>query len=239
MIQKENIIGNLVAQDYKTASVFKSFNIDFCCNGNRTIQEACDKKDLNISEVLESLNKLNQLENSNTPDFNSWDIDLLAEYIEKKHHRYVTEKIPEITQYVKKVAAVHGQHRPELIEIRDLFLGAAEELTFHMQKEETIVFPFAKQIATLKEDSIKKPFFETLENPINCMKHEHDTEGERFRQIAKLSNNYTPPEDACNTYKVVFAMLQEFEEDLHMHIHLENNILFPKAIEMGKNIVYS
>lgn len=238
MIQEHQIIGELVAKNYKTASVFKSYQIDFCCNGDRTIAQACEKKGIDTQVVLNKLNNIPESNIDNNTDFNSWDIDLLADYIQKKHHRYVTQKIPEISQYIKKVALVHGAHHPELLEIRDLFLASAEELTAHMAKEENIVFPFAKQIAIVNGNPMEKPFFDTLENPIDCMKHEHDNEGERFRKIAKLSNNYTPPKEACNTYRVVFAMLQEFEEDLHMHIHLENNILFPKAIALEKEIEY-
>ncbi|NJB81530.1 iron-sulfur cluster repair di-iron protein [Wenyingzhuangia aestuarii] len=238
MILAHQIIGELVAQNYRTASVFKAHKIDFCCNGDRTIAQACEKKRLNVKKILEELNNLPNSNVDHITDFQSWDLDLLADYIQKKHHRYVVAKIPEISQYLKKVATVHGQHHPELLEIRDLFLASAEELTAHMQKEEAIVFPFAKQIAMVKGNPIEKPFFETLENPIDCMKHEHDNEGERFRKIAALSNDYTPPKEACNTYKVVFAMLKEFEEDLHMHIHLENNILFPKAIALEKEIEY-
>lgn len=238
MILEHQIIGELVAKNYRTASIFKAHKIDFCCNGDRTIAQACEKKELNVKKILEELNNLPNSNIDNTTDFQSWDLDLLADYIQKKHHRYVVAKIPEISQYLKKVATVHGQHHPELLEIRDLFLASAEELTAHMQKEEAIVFPFTKQIAMVQGNPIEKPFFDTLENPIDCMKHEHDNEGERFRKIAALSNDYTPPKEACNTYKVVFAMLKEFEEDLHMHIHLENNILFPKAIALEKEIEY-
>lgn len=129
--------------------------------------------------------------------------------------------------YLNKVAAVHGDRHPELREVQDLFIGCAEDLTSHMQKEEQVLFPFIRKMAV--GDDIHAPFG-TVQNPINMMMHEHTNEGERFRKIAALTNDYTAPEDACNTYRVTYALLNEFEEDLHLHIHLENNILFPKAI---------
>ncbi|MCB0423860.1 MAG: hemerythrin domain-containing protein, partial [Mangrovimonas sp.] len=131
---------------------------------------------------------------------------------------------------------VHGQRHPELFEVNELFIASAGELAAHMKKEELILFPFIKELVKAKLDShkVSQPSFGTVENPIAMMMNEHDNEGERFRQIAKLTNNYQPPADACNTYRVTYAMLEEFEKDLHLHIHLENNILFPKTINLEK-----
>ncbi len=155
------------------------------------------------------------------------------------YHRYVEEKIQEIKSYLGKICKVHGNHHPELFEINELFHACAGELAMHMKKEELILFPFIRKMvkAKLQGTPLDASHFGTVENPINMMKHEHDAEGERFRKIFQLSNSYTPPQDACNTYKVTFALLKEFEEDLHLHIHLENNILFPKAVEMEKLLV--
>ena len=236
-IDAQTIIGELVAKDYRTAAVFKKFGIDFCCNGNRTIEEACLQKNINNDTVVQALQALNNANEQPTNDYNSWPLDLLADYIEKKHHRYVEQRIQDILPFLHKVAKVHGGHHPELIEIEQLFNESVAELTTHMKKEELILFPYIRKMATAKQDEqpVSAPFG-TVQNPIQMMMHEHNTEGERFRKIAELSNNYNPPFDACNTYKVTFAMLKEFEEDLHLHIHLENNILFPKAIEMEKAV---
>ncbi len=225
---KENIVGEIVARDYRTATVFKAHKIDFCCKGNRTIGEVCEKSNHDVENILNELNGISQDTSDNINDFQSWDMDLLADYIEKKHHRYVEKKIPELKTYLNKVARVHGERHPELVEIDQLFSASAFDLLSHMQKEENILFPFIRQMAANK--GVIVPPFGTVENPINMMKHEHDNEGERFRKIAALTNNYNPPADACTTYRVAFSMLQEFEDDLHKHIHLENNILFPKAI---------
>ena len=234
-IVEEQIIGELVAQNYKTASVFKKFKIDFCCNGNRTISEACERKNLNAAVLINELNKMIISQEQNI-DFNSWELDLLADYIEKTHHRYVIAKIEEIKPYLNKVVKVHGNHNPELKEIEILFNQSAHELTQHLQKEEMVLFPFIRNMVNSKIEKkpLLIPHFGTVENPISMMKNEHQNEGERFEKIAGLSNNYTPPSHACNTYRVTFALLKEFEDNLHQHIHLENNILFPKAIHLEK-----
>jgi regulator of cell morphogenesis and NO signaling len=227
-------IGQFVTEDFRTAAVFNQYGIDFCCKGDRTIEEVCEKNNIDSDELL---GKLLEIQVSNTQqsiDYKSWPLDLLAEYIEKKHHRYIEEKTPVLRQFLGKLCKVHGQRHPELLEITAHFIASSRELAAHMKKEELILFPFIKKMvkAQLDGTAIQAPHFGTVENPIAMMKNEHENEGERFRMIAKLSNNYTPPIDACNTYKVTFAMLDEFEKDLHLHIHLENNILFPEVIKL-------
>lgn len=238
-IQENQIIGELVANDYRTASVFKKHGIDFCCQGNRTIQDACTKKNIDEKVVVSDLNSLLQSNTEVATDYQSWPLDLLADYIEKKHHRYVEEKTQEIKPYLEKVCRVHGNHHPELLTINEHFAATAGELAMHMKKEELILFPFVRKMVKAKHDNITvdAPHFGTVKNPIQMMMHEHTAEGDRFKKIEELSNGYTPPEDACNTYRVTFALLKEFEQDLHMHIHLENNILFPKAIELEKELI--
>ncbi|WP_322549400.1 iron-sulfur cluster repair di-iron protein [Flavobacterium psychraquaticum] len=237
-IQEDQIIGELVANDYRTASVFKKYNIDFCCQGNRTINDACQAKEIDEKLVVADLNALVQSQQPGSIDYQSWPMDLLAEYIEKKHHRYVEEKTLEIKPYLEKIARVHGGRHPELLEINEHFNATAGELAMHMKKEELIVFPFIKKMVKAKEEGSKlaAPNFESIQFPIQAMMDEHTNEGDRFRLIEELSNNYTTPEDGCNTYKVTFALLKEFEQDLHLHIHLENNILFPRAIELEKEL---
>lgn len=237
-LQKESQkhIGQFVADDFRTAAVFAKYKIDFCCNGNRTIDEACEGKGIDSGKIITELEAVLNSKTEQSIDYKSWPLDLLAEYIEKKHHRYVEERIPVLRQFLDKLCKVHGERHPELITINELFTASAGELASHLKKEELILFPFVKRMVKAKMESteIQSPQFETVENPIELMMQEHDNEGERFRQIAELSNNYNPPADGCNTYKVTFAMLQEFEQDLHLHIHLENNILFPGAIELEK-----
>ena len=225
-------IGEYVAKDFRTAAVFSKYGIDFCCKGNRTIDEACEKKDVDTNTIMDEINTVLATKNDNSIDFKSWPLDLLADYIEKTHHRYVEEKTNVILPFLAKLCKVHGASHPELFEINQLFIGCAGELAQHMKKEELILFPFIKKMveANRNNSPINIPGFGSVANPIAMMMEEHENEGERFEKIVELSNNYTPPADACNTYKVTYQMLQEFEADLHAHIHLENNILFPSAI---------
>ncbi|MEY8869914.1 MULTISPECIES: iron-sulfur cluster repair di-iron protein [Flavobacteriaceae] len=234
--QTNKQIGSFVADDYRTAAVFSKYGIDFCCKGHRTIHEVCEKNDINADELLNNLNAIMNSKTNENIDYKSWPLDLLAEYIEKKHHRYVEETIPVLKQFLDKLCKVHGNRHPELFEINELFSASAGELAAHMKKEELILFPFIKKMmkASISGQEIQAPGFGTVENPIAMMMQEHDNEGKRFRKIAELTNNYNPPADACNTYRVTFAMLNEFEQDLHLHIHLENNILFPKATDLEK-----
>lgn len=237
MNTKTDFIGDIVAADFRTAAIFKKYGIDFCCKGGRTIEDASSPKNLDVNQIYADLENLPTGDGSSI-DFNSWPLDLLADYVEKTHHHYVEEKTPIIQQFLDKLCKVHGGRHPELFQIKELFDVSAQDLGSHLKKEELILFPFIKKMVKSKNSNemISLPPFGTVENPVNMMKHEHAVEGERLRNIAELSNEYTPPADACSTYKVAYAMLQEFENDLHKHIHLENNILFPKAIELEKEL---
>ncbi len=235
MLTKEKTIGEMVAEDFRTAAVFRKYKIDFCCKGNRTIEEACENKKYSVAEIYAELENISS-ENATDVDFNSWPLDLLADYVEKTHHRYVEENSTVLMQYLNKLCKVHGDRHPELFEINKLFTASAQELAAHMKKEELILFPFIKKMVAAKAhgEDLQKPHFGSVENPVAMMKDEHTVEGERFEEIAKLTNQYQFPEDACGTYQVTYRMLQDFEKDLHTHIHLENNILFPKAIALEK-----
>ncbi|PNW29740.1 iron-sulfur cluster repair di-iron protein [Formosa algae] len=224
-------VGAFVAEDFRTAAVFTKYGIDFCCRGNRSLEDVCEKNGIVTSELVNSLEHVLNTKTDQSIDYKSWPLDLLIDYIEKKHHRYVEEKSPIIKQFLDKLCKVHGERHPELFEINDLFTASAGELAQHLKKEELVLFPFVKKLLKTKaaNSPLEAPGFGTVKNPIAMMMQEHDNEGVRFRQIASISDNYTPPADACNTYKVTFAMLEEFEQDLHLHIHLENNILFPAA----------
>ena len=235
MLTQEKTIGDFVAENFRTAEVFKKYHIDFCCKGGRTVEEACDKKKVSPEEIYKELEEVANRKSEDI-DFNSWPLDLLADYVEKTHHRYVEEKSAMLIPYLNKLCKVHGERHPELFEINELFIGSAQDLAAHMKKEELILFPFIKQMVEAKKkgEALPAPRFGTVENPVAMMKHEHEAEGERFVKIAELTNNYEFPDDACGTYQVTYRMLEDFQNDLHKHIHLENNILFPKAIAMEK-----
>ena len=236
VVDTNKTIGEMVADDFRTASVFSANKIDFCCKGQRSIDEVCQKNNLNPAHLSQELNDVMSNKGGESIDFKTWPLDLLADYVEKKHHRYVEEKTPTLIQFLNKLCKVHGGTHPELFEITALFTSSAQDLAAHMKKEELILFPFIRKMAEAKSQNrdLATPHFGTVENPVEMMKHEHEVEGDRFRKIAELTNNYTPPTDACNTYKVTFAMLQEFEQDLHTHIHIENNIMFPRSIALEK-----
>lgn len=237
LITKKDRIGEIVAEDYRTASTFEQFGIDFCCNGNRSIEEGCHESGIDPVKVVNAIQQmLNTSPGNNNvdPGYKSWPLDLLIDLIEKKHHRYVSRQIPVLKNHLKKIEMVHGNAHPELFRIAALFEGCAGELTAHMEKEELILFPHIRKMIEAKKSgniTIDAPF-RTVQQPVKMMMHEHDIEGKRFKEIASLSNNYKIPADACNTYHVTLALLKEFEEDLHLHIHLENNILFPEAIAL-------
>lgn len=235
---KTATVGSFVANDYRTATVFQKYGIDFCCKGGRSIEEVCTSKNLDQTKLLAELASAASSAKDSATDFKTWSLDLLADYIEKKHHRYIQESTPALLQFLDKLCKVHGGNHPELFDIYREFSASAGELAAHMKKEELILFPFVRKMAEAqsKNTPFERPPFGSVQNPIYMMMDEHDTEGERFRKIETLSNGYTAPADGCTTYRVAFAMLKEFEADLHMHIHLENNILFPGAVELEKKL---
>ena len=236
IINKDKTVGETVTENIKTAHIFKKYGIDFCCGGGISIDKACEKKNVDFSKLKEELLSVDKAQKAY--DYDKWELGFLIDHIVNIHHTYVAESIPLILQYSNRVAEVHGHHYSEVIEINRLFGEVANELTSHMQKEEVILFPYVKKLLNLKVTSqeIVPPHFGTVNNPIKMMEEEHETAGDIFKTIAQLTNNYTPPLDACNTFRALYAKLEEFEQDLHQHIHLENNILFPKAIQLEQSL---
>lgn len=240
IISNETIVGDMVAIDYRTAAVFQQNGIDFCCNGNHSLGEVCSKRAIDVESVIKQLEDVLSQEKSGALDYNSWPLDLLADYIEKKHHKYVENQSREILPYLQKIVSVHGSRHPELMEVEKLFKETVGEMSKHMKKEELLLFPFIKKM--VKAESDKVSIGDTngkAKTSIKAMMEDHNNEGERFRKIAELTNNYQTPADGCNTYKVTLGMLKEFEDDLFLHIHLENNILFPKSVILEESFVNS
>lgn len=232
-------IGELVRENIRAGKVLKRNGIDFCCGGKKTLIKACEEKGIDLNsiqnELIDAMSTNNPFREIN-PD--KWGLDFLCDYIENIHHSYVKQNIPVITELSKKVARVHGAHAPEVIKIKELFAEVVKELAPHMQKEELLLFPFIKKMnAAIKNEAVvTAPHFRTVKNPIAMMEKEHEVAGELMEEIYLLSNSFTLPEWACNSYKLLYHSLNEFREDLHRHIHLENNILFPKAIKMEEMI---
>ena len=231
-------VAEIVTENIKTADVFKKNGIDFCCGGHVSVQEICAKKGVDYALLKEELLKIESTV-SNTHNFNDWELDFLADYIVNTHHKFVVEANNLIAQYADKVAKVHGHHYTEVIEINNIFKEIAAELNNHMRKEEMILFPHIKEMAKAKKNglSIAPPPFGSIQNPINMMEAEHTDVGDLIKKIAELSNNFTPPTGACNTFRALYNKLEEYQNDLFQHIHLENNILFPKAIMIEQELL--
>lgn len=237
-ITPERTIGSIVADDYRTAAVFNAHGIDFCCKGGRTIAEVCRTKGIDPATLEAEVRQAIDRNSGTNDDVKYWPLGRLIEHIERVHHRYVDARSITLMQFLDKLCTVHGDRHPELFEIRKEFHACASAMATHMKKEELVLFPFIDQLEKARQHGTPppQPHFGTVENPITMMEHEHETEGERFRRIAALSDGYANPPDGCTTYATAYAMLREFEEDLHRHIHLENNILFPRAKAMEREL---
>ncbi len=233
----ERTVADCVTENIKASHVFKKYGIDFCCGGGISIQKACEKYGVDYDLLADDLKSIGSPD-AKERDFNKLPLDELIDHIVERHHSYVEANIPLLLQYTQKVARVHGANNPELIEVDQLFQKVAGELASHLKKEEIILFPFIKKMVEAEKEgaTVSVPHFNTVENPIKMMEDEHEFAGDVFKEIARLTNNYMPPQHACNTYRALFDKLDEFEQDLHEHIHLENNILHPKALKLEKEV---
>lgn len=232
-------IGDIVKADYRKAEIFRKYGIDYCCGGKQPLEETCQKKGIDPAVLQRELDAIDQLEAAPVDDVTGMTPAELAQYIVSTHHLYVQEALPMLDELTKKVARVHGERHPELIDIRRNYQAVAEELLSHMRKEELILFPYIQLMQRIQTDgsTMQPPPFGTIQNPIRMMEAEHTDAGDALVQIRTLSADYTPPVDACTSYRVLFAKLSEFERDLHRHVHLENNILFPAAIALEENLL--
>ncbi len=236
--EKEESVGQIAAKDIRKAEIFKKYGLDFCCGGKKTVKEACAEKGLDVTRIEQELQQADKNPSTRPLPYNEWSLDFLADYIVNTHHSYIRKTLPEIRGYAAKVAQVHGEHHPELAPIRSLVEHIAEELVPHMAKEEKVLFPYIKHLVQAQEhNEIITPSFGSVQYPISNMEMDHTVIAEDFEEIKKLSINYTIPQDACASYSLLYRMLEEFEDDLHTHIHLENNILFVKALELEKQLV--
>lgn len=226
-------VGELVAEDYRKAEVFRKFGIDFCCGGKRSITDACTKNGINTEVLMAELQKVDKQSDGPKLNFDNWKLDFLVEYIINNHHSYVREAIPMLLELSQKVARVHGQNHPELIKVATITMELANELYSHMKDEEEILFPVVREM--VKDDSQNK--FSSVSETIEKMESEHEFAGSSIKSLRELTNDFTPPADGCTSYRVLFSKLEEFEKDLHQHVHLENNVLFPKAIDLQEKFI--
>ena len=221
-------VGRIVAADWRAAAIFEQFGIDFCCGGRQSVADACRSAGIDTAEVVRALEDLPSDEAED--DVLHWPIDRLIDHIVLTHHAYVRSALPRIAGYLRKVRDVHGERHPELAQIATEFGTLGGDLLEHLLKEEYVLFPYVRELAG--EGSPLPSPFGTVENPIRVMEREHEDAGVHLGRIRRLTAAYTVPADACTTYRVCFEELAHFERDLQRHIHLEENVLFPKAVEL-------
>ena len=236
--QGEETLGQIAAKDLYKARVFKKYGLDFCCGGRKTVKQACAEKGIDVVTVEQELQQADKSFGRQQLPYNDWSIDFLADYIVNTHHTYVRKSLPELKSFSAKVARVHGKQHPELVAIEKLVGDIDSEMSQHMVKEEKVLFPFIKELVAAKNSGTAGPssHFGTVENPILMMEIDHESVGRNLEIIRKLSSDYSLPEDACSSYSLLYRSLEEFEEDIHIHVHLENNILFPKALSLEKEL---
>ena len=232
----EKTVRDLVLESPAAARVFESLGIDYCCGGQQTLAQACQAAAVPVAEVEASLSAAPAAQDAT--DWRTAPLAGLIAHIRNTHHRYVRSEIARLTPLFEKVVSVHGKNHPELLAMRGSFIPLAQELTTHLMKEEAILFPY---IVRLEEAAVEKapvvpPPFGTVRNPVAMMVHEHDDAGEALRALRHASQGYAPPPDACLSFQTLYQALAAFEADLHQHIHLENNILFPRAIQLETSV---
>jgi regulator of cell morphogenesis and NO signaling len=231
----ERTIGELVAERPARARVFEGFKIDYCCGGKRPLAEACRAKGLDPQTVLNMLAIVDDTAPTDERDWTKATITELCDNVESTHHAYLKQELPRLEFMATKVAMRHGDHRPELVELRDIFLGFKEELEAHMVKEERVLFPLCRQID--RGDAAPPSHCGSVQNPIRVMIQEHDHAGNDLERMREWTPGFTPPGDACNTYRAYFDALAQLERDMHRHVHKENSVLFPKAVEAEGRLV--
>lgn len=223
-------VGDIVTEDFRAAEIFKREGIDFCCGGNQSLEQAAKEKNLNITDIEYKLNNLDEVVSNRQLNYNDWNLDFLCDYIVNEYHNKVYKLLPQLMTYLNKLVQVHGANHPELKEIADLFLLVKTELPIHQRQEEEVFFPAIKE--ALRTNSVQAK--EIITSQIAPMMDEHELIGGTIDKINVLSKRYSVPDDGCNTYRLTYKLLEEFEDDLHTHVHLENNILYPKALNLTK-----
>jgi regulator of cell morphogenesis and NO signaling len=233
-VTTEKTVREMAVENPAATRVFEKLGIDYCCGGNRSLEQACRAANLPVDQVLDSLEMAEQTTRA-TQKIHDWQREPLSDlvtHINGTHHKYTREEIARLGPLLEKVCSVHGKNHPELLHIRASFTGLAQELTMHMMKEEMVLFPYIIRMeeAVIQNEPILPPPFGSVQRPVSMMEHEHDSAGAALRAMRQASSGYAAPPDACISYQTLYKALAEFEADLHQHIHLENNILFPRAV---------
>jgi len=221
-------LSQIVTENFLAAPVFEKYGLDYCCKGKRQLQKVCTENGISAEGLI---SELGQAMASDVPsrEFNNMSLTELAEYIVRVHHTYVKIQMPQILGYIQRVATKHGDSFPYMREVYTLFFELKEEMDQHMIKEEKILFPRIKLLELQAAGDQQRTF---IQSPVEVMEAEHDHAGTTMERIRKLTSDYTAPQQACTTFRLALDSLEAFEKDLHLHVHLENNILFPRALEL-------
>jgi regulator of cell morphogenesis and NO signaling len=235
----ETKVKEIALSDPGAKRILDEAGVDYCCGGGKSLHDACAHSDVSADEILKRLRENKEHVGPEDTNWTSAPLGELTRHIVEKHHRYVREAIPRMRTLLAKVKAKHGANHPEIAEIENFFLDLGREMTMHMQKEEMILFPYIEALehAARGSETLEPPFFQTVRNPIHAMMQEHDAAGNLLRALRETSRGYAVPTDACMSYRELYESLQAFEADLHTHVHLENNILFPRAVELEGSAV--
>ena len=226
-------VAQIAIENPNAAREFEKLGIDYCCGGKQTLDEACAAAHVSVDEVLSRLEKASSGPAASA-NFESVPLTELIAHIGSTHHVFIRQESPRIQELANKVAAKHAANHPELRQVQEIFVALAEELSVHLMKEEQILFPYVTQLeeAKLAGEPAPPAMFGTVANPIRMMEREHDGAGDALRALRSVTKNYALPEDACTSYQMLYQALQGFEADLHQHIHLENNLLFPRSLAL-------
>ena len=235
-VATEKTVRELALENPAATRVFEKLGIDYCCGGNKSLEEACHSANLSIDEVLDSLEKACPATTPAPRDWQAEPMAALIAHIKDTHHKFTREEILRLRPLLAKVCSVHGKNHAELFQIQDLFQDLANELSAHLMKEEMVLFPYLIRLeaAITGKEAVARAPFGSVQNPISMMEHEHDSAGSILRAIKGIAKGYSAPPDACVSYQTLYKALAAFEADLHQHIHLENNVLFPRAVAMER-----
>lgn len=239
-LSTDQSVGEWVTADYRFAAVFEKYGIDFCCGGQKPVRQACAEKEVSPGQLHSEVAQVVAAPGS-SERYDQWALDFLADYIVNQFHLYTKGMLPQLSDYIETVANVHGETHPETRTIAALWPAVRDELAQHMQKEELLLFPYIKRLVRDQaEGSVPTtPPFGSAQELITAMEAEHDATGDALHQMAALSHGYTPPPDACPTFRTLYTLLSEFDAATKKHIHLENNVLFPKTAELEEIVCAS
>lgn len=239
-METQKTVAEIALERPETAAVFERLGIDYCCGGRKLLKAACAEAGIDVSHVADLLEKAEGKDQDETEvrNWNELSLSSLVSYIVEKHHAYCREEGLRLQPLLAKVISKHGECHPELSRLQELFTSLHDDLSMHLMKEERVLFPYIVALegsATSKSVPPRAPFG-TVQNPVRMMVQEHDDAGHLAKEIRSVTGNYAAPEDACTSFKALYQGLEAFEADLHQHIHLENNLLFPRAITLEETM---